>query len=80
MVTGMHGTYGTYTYGPHGRVPGISNLTIVTNLKTYGPFGVAKLEAANPINIPVKNNGSIVGFFAITGTYYVNSIGVYIKP
>ncbi|GJN27885.1 hypothetical protein PR202_gb15947 [Eleusine coracana subsp. coracana] len=80
FVTEIHGTYGPYTYGPHGRVEGITNLTFVTNRGSYGPYGVWKLDTENKFSIPVQNNGSIVGFFAHTGKYYVNGIGVYVKP
>ncbi|KAJ1267112.1 hypothetical protein BS78_07G031400 [Paspalum vaginatum] len=80
FVTEIKGTYGPYTYGPHGRVEGITNLSIVTNLKSYGPYGVGKLDTETSFSVPVKSGGSIVGFFAVTGTYYVNALGVYVKP
>ncbi|GJN27883.1 hypothetical protein PR202_gb15943 [Eleusine coracana subsp. coracana] len=80
FVTEIHGTYGPYTYGPHGRVEGITNLTFVTNRGSYGPYGVGKLDIENKFSVPVQNNGSIVGFFAHTGKYYVNGVGVYVKP
>ncbi|GJN27884.1 hypothetical protein PR202_gb15944 [Eleusine coracana subsp. coracana] len=31
FLTEIHGTYGPYTYGPHGRVEGITNHTFITN-------------------------------------------------
>jgi hypothetical protein len=33
-----------------------------------------------PFNIPVKNNGSIVGFFGHCNKSYVTAIGFYVKP
>ncbi|GJN40882.1 hypothetical protein PR202_gn00192 [Eleusine coracana subsp. coracana] len=80
FVTEVHGMYGPYTYGPHGRVEAITNLTFVTNKGSYGPFGVGGLDTENRFSVPVQNNGSIVGFFAHTGKYYINGVGVYVKP
>lgn len=80
FVTEVHGMYGPYTYGPHGRVEAITKLTFVTNKGSYGPFGVGGLDTENRFSVPVQNNGSIVGFFAHTGKYYVNGVGVYVKP
>lgn len=75
FVTEVHGTYGLF-YGHHV----IAELTIVTNVKSYGPFGSADL-AGSPerFSVPVKKS-SIVGFFAHTGTVYVSAIGVYVRP
>ncbi|TVU46638.1 hypothetical protein EJB05_06185, partial [Eragrostis curvula] len=60
FVTEIHGMYGPYTFGPHGSVEGITNLTIVTNKGSYGPYGVGELDVENRFSVPVKNNGSIV--------------------
>ncbi|GJN40888.1 hypothetical protein PR202_gn00303 [Eleusine coracana subsp. coracana] len=80
FVTEIHGLYGPYTYGPHGDVEAITNLTIVTNKGSYGPFGTGQLDTETRFSVPVKNNGSIVGFFAHSGQYYINGLGVYVKP
>uniref|UniRef100_A0A0A9BQN6 Jacalin-type lectin domain-containing protein n=1 Tax=Arundo donax TaxID=35708 RepID=A0A0A9BQN6_ARUDO len=79
-VKEVNGTYGLYTYGTHGRVEAITNFTIVTNHRSYGPYGTGKLDTETRFSVPVMNNGSIVGFFAHTGRYYVNGVGVYVKP
>ncbi|GJN11842.1 hypothetical protein PR202_ga30072 [Eleusine coracana subsp. coracana] len=54
FVTEIHGTYGPYTYGPHGRVEGITNLTFITNRGSYGPYGVGKLDTENKFSVPVQ--------------------------
>ncbi|RLN28883.1 protein GOS9-like [Panicum miliaceum] len=36
FVTGVQGLYGSYSYGGNG----VTDLTIVTNLRAYGAFGV----------------------------------------
>ena len=52
-----------------------------TNLRTYGPFGVSdSIKEPKSFDIPVMNNGSIVGFFAHRNNVYVTAIGVYVKP
>ncbi|CAN6329172.1 unnamed protein product [Urochloa humidicola] len=77
FVTGVHGLYGFYGYGSDG----IADFTIVTNLRTYGPFGSStSIKEPKSFDIPVMNNGSIVGFFAHINNPYVTAIGVYIKP
>ncbi|XP_062211488.1 horcolin-like isoform X2 [Phragmites australis] len=54
----------------------ITSLKIVTNRATYGPFGRGD---GTPFNIPVLNNGSIVGMFARAGDY-LDAVGFYILP
>ena len=77
FVTGVHGLYGFYGYGSDG----VTGFTIVTNLRTYGPFGVRdSIKEPKSFDIPVMNNGSIVGFFAHRNKAYVTAIGVYVKP
>jgi len=69
--------YGSYSYGGDG----ITGFTIVTNLRTYGPFGVRdSIKEPKSFDIPVMNNGSIVGFFAHRNNVYVTAIGVYVRP
>ncbi|CAN6329328.1 unnamed protein product [Urochloa humidicola] len=77
FVTGVHGLYGFYGYGSDG----ITNFTIDTNLRTYGPFGEStSIKEPKSFDIPVMNNGSIVGFFAHRNNAYLTAIGVYVKP
>ena len=77
FVTGVHGLYGFYGYGSDG----VTGFTIVTNLRTYGPFGVSdSIKEPKSFDIPVMNNGSIVGIFAHRNKAYVTAIGVYVKP
>ncbi|GJN40881.1 hypothetical protein PR202_gn00296 [Eleusine coracana subsp. coracana] len=80
FVTEVHGMHGPYTHGPHGRPNCITNLTFITNLRSYGPFGVGDLATENRFSVPTKNNSSIVGFFAHADKYYLNGVGVYVKP
>ena len=76
-MTRVHGRYGPYSYGGDG----ITGFTMVTNLRTCGPFGVSgSIKEPKSFDIPVMNNGSIVGFFAHRNNVYVTAIGVYVKP
>ena len=78
FVKEVHGLYGFYTYG---ACDGVANFTIVTNLRTYGPFGQSdKIKEPKSFDIPIMNNGSIVGFFAHCNKIYVEAIGFYVKP
>jgi len=74
-VTEVHGEYGSY-YGHNG----IANLTFVTNRGRHGPFGGVDTSGWDRFSVPVKNNSSIVGFFARTGNPYLSAIGVYVRP
>ena len=58
FVTGVHGLYGPYSYGGDD----ITGFTIVTNLRTYGPFGVSGSIKEPPmsLDIPVMNNVTTV--------------------
>ncbi|OEL15442.1 hypothetical protein BAE44_0023539, partial [Dichanthelium oligosanthes] len=77
FVTAVHGIYGVYCYGGHG----VADFKIITNLRTYGPFGESKwIKTPKSFDIPVMNNGSIVGFFAHHNNVYVTAIGFYVKP
>ena len=49
FVTGVHGFYGFYGYGSDG----VTGFTIVTNLRTYGPFGVSdSIKEPSPSTSP----------------------------
>ncbi|EAZ01021.1 hypothetical protein OsI_23055 [Oryza sativa Indica Group] len=70
----ISGTVGPFTYAPHGV---ITSLTLVTTIRTYGPYGEL---VGNPFHIPMQNKGgSIVGFFARVG-WYVDAFGIYVNP
>uniref|UniRef100_J3N1H2 Jacalin-type lectin domain-containing protein n=1 Tax=Oryza brachyantha TaxID=4533 RepID=J3N1H2_ORYBR len=71
VVTEVSGTIGPF----HHLNNVITSLSIVTNLRSYGPFGSAK-------GIPFStstlvSNSSIVGFFGRSGSY-LDAIGVYV--
>jgi hypothetical protein len=57
----------------------MTNLKIVTNVKTYGPFGTGL--GVNPFNAVVPANKTVVGFFACvdhgTAVFSIRAIGVY---
>ncbi|KAI3780220.1 hypothetical protein L2E82_10191 [Cichorium intybus] len=61
------GTYAGYTI--------ISSLTFITNKQAHGPFGNAR---GTPFNVPWDKE-SFAGFYGLAG-YYIDSIGVYLKP
>ncbi|EAZ15205.1 hypothetical protein OsJ_30623 [Oryza sativa Japonica Group] len=75
FVTEVHGEYGSY-YGHNS----IANLTFVTNRGRHGPFGIVDTSGWDRFSVPIKNNSSIVGFFARTGDSYLSAIGVYVRP
>lgn len=52
----------------------VTSLSIVTNVKTYGPFGNVN---GSPFSIPEKDGGSVVGFFGSFGSL-VDALGVYV--
>ncbi|XP_004959227.2 uncharacterized protein LOC101759015 [Setaria italica] len=54
----------------------LSSLTIVTNLRTLGPYG--KETSESPFSLPEKKGGSVVGFFASTGVA-VGALGVIVR-
>ncbi|XP_062211490.1 horcolin-like isoform X2 [Phragmites australis] len=68
-IAGTVGPIGDFTHT-------ISSLKFVTNRANYGPFGRG---AGTPFNVPVLNNGSIVGMFARAGDF-LDAIGFYILP
>ncbi|RLN28706.1 mannose/glucose-specific lectin-like [Panicum miliaceum] len=71
FVKGISGTVGLYR-----SCNVIASLTFVTNVKTYGPFG---LGDGIPFTIPVEDNHSVVGFFGRSSTY-LDAIGAYVQP
>jgi len=73
FVKEVSGTIGSYSQ--FNNI--IRTLAIVTNVRTYGPFGNPRHGTA-PFSIPVQNNSSIVGFFA-RGKLYLDAIGVYVQ-
>ncbi|RLN00131.1 uncharacterized protein C2845_PM06G11190 [Panicum miliaceum] len=58
FVKEVSGTIGSYSQ--FNNI--IRTLAIVTNVRTYGPFGNPRNGTA-PFSIPAQNNSSIVGFF-----------------
>ena len=72
----MRGTFGYIGTQPSDVV---KSLTFVTNLTTHGPFGDADLPDGTPFVVPVHDGGSIVAFFG-RAEYYIDAIGVYIRP
>jgi len=73
FVKEVSGTIGSYSQ--FNNI--IRTLAIVTNVRTYGPFGNPRNGTA-PFSIPVQNNSTIVGFFA-RGKLYLDAIGVYVQ-
>ncbi|KAM7473130.1 hypothetical protein LguiB_020373 [Lonicera macranthoides] len=69
-LTSITGTYGNYD----GRVV-IGSLSFKTNLTTYGPFGTA---TDTSFSIPIE--GSVVIGFHGRGGYYLDAIGILVKP
>ncbi|CAL4991678.1 unnamed protein product [Urochloa decumbens] len=69
FLTGISGTIGQYE--EHSNV--ITSLRLVTNARSYGPFGETK---GTPFHIPLQSNGCIVGFFG-RADKFLNAIGVY---
>jgi hypothetical protein len=69
-VYGSNGKYGGHTV--------VTSLAIVTNVKTYGPYG--KHATGNiPFHITPPNNHNIVGFYGRVGDV-VDQIGAYVSP
>jgi Jacalin-like lectin domain len=65
-VGGYVGTLNNYTI--------LKSLKLVTNLRTYGPYGA---EDGQSFEISVQD-GKIIGFHARSGQF-VDAIGVYVK-
>ncbi|KAF4380944.1 hypothetical protein F8388_011866 [Cannabis sativa] len=57
----------------------ILSLSFQTNLKTYGPFGTTT-GRGEPFTAPIGGEDSlVVGFFGRSG-YYLDALGIYVKP
>jgi hypothetical protein len=60
----------------------INSIKLVTNVKTYGPFGQDNgTPFSVPVqgNIPVQGNNGVSGFFGRSGKF-LDAIGVYVHP
>ncbi|KAF5757139.1 putative protein kinase RLK-Pelle-CrRLK1L-1 family [Helianthus annuus] len=66
-VAKSRGKYAGYTI--------ISSISFVTIKETYGPFGTIR---GTPFTVPWEV-GSFAGFYGLCG-YYIDGIGVYLKP
>ncbi|KAI9082821.1 hypothetical protein K1719_035151 [Acacia pycnantha] len=64
-------------YGDHNKVLVIKSLSFITNLKTYGPFGITSVDDT-PFSIPIADN-VVVGFHGRAG-YYVDALGIFVEP
>lgn len=72
FLTSISGTYGSVIlYGP----VLVRSLTFESNRKRYGPFGI---EIGSPFSLPI-NGGKVVGFHG-RSSWYLDSIGVYLRP
>ncbi|XP_072964195.1 jacalin-related lectin 19-like [Typha angustifolia] len=73
----MPNEYFTSIEGRYGNYDGflvIRSLTFVSNLSTYGPYGV---EGGVPFYLPAVN-GKIIGFHGRSGVY-LDAIGTYVS-
>uniref|UniRef100_A0A803PUJ6 Jacalin-type lectin domain-containing protein n=1 Tax=Cannabis sativa TaxID=3483 RepID=A0A803PUJ6_CANSA len=69
------------THGKFNDIPDdvILSLSFQTNLKTYGPFGTTT-GRGEPFTAPIGGEDSlVVGFFGRSG-YYLDALGIYVKP
>ncbi|KAG5226540.1 Mannose/glucose-specific lectin [Salix suchowensis] len=71
-LTSITGTYGVYVGMEHML---ITSLAFQTNLTTYGPFGTA---TGTSFSIPIE--GSVMIGFHGRGGYYLDAIGIHVKP
>jgi hypothetical protein len=71
-VKEVSGTFAVYA----GVVNVINSIKLVTNVKTYGPFG---LENGTSFSVPVQGNSGVAGFFGRSGKF-LDAIGVYVHP
>lgn len=62
---------GHYCPVVHGGSPVIRSLTLKSNRRTFGPFGV---EAGTPFSVVVEGSGHIVGMYGRSG-WYLDSVG-----
>ncbi|TVU50792.1 hypothetical protein EJB05_02182, partial [Eragrostis curvula] len=61
ILTEVSGTIGWY-----GKIQVVTSLRLVTNVRTYGPFGKSRGTA---FRTPSRRNSIIVGFYARSGLY-----------
>ena len=54
----------------------INSIKLVTNVKTYGPFGQ---ETGTSFSVPVQGNSGVASFFGRSGKF-LDAIGVYVHP
>ncbi|GKD46385.1 jacalin-related lectin 19-like protein [Tanacetum coccineum] len=66
---------GHYCPMVYGASPMIRSLTLKTNQRIYGPFGV---ETGTPFNF-LTNGGYIVGLYGRSG-WFLDSLGFYVSP
>lgn len=57
----------------------VTSIKLVTNVKTYGPFGLNMAIDPSPFIVPVPGGSTITGFYARSGKH-LNAIGVYVAP
>ncbi|XP_062076286.1 jacalin-related lectin 34-like [Humulus lupulus] len=70
----ISGTYGDYK----GVSDVIISLSFNTNLTTHGPFGTRSTSSGKPFSVPITDS-VVVGFHG-RACYYLDAIGVYVKP
>lgn len=70
ILTEVSGTFGQFSSDV------VTSLTLVTNAKSYGPFGE---ERGTPFQTPAQGNGSIVGFYG-RAAWFLDAIGLYVSP
>ena len=70
ILTEVSGTFGQFSSDV------VTSLALVTNAKSYGPFGQ---EKGTPFHTPAQGNGSIVGFYG-RAAWFLDAIGLYVSP
>ncbi|XP_020101270.1 salt stress-induced protein-like isoform X3 [Ananas comosus] len=71
FLTAIDGSMGDF----HGISDLVKSLSFSTNVRNYGPFGIA---GETPFSIPIQS-GRVVAFYGRSATY-VNAIGIYLLP
>ncbi|GLT96551.1 hypothetical protein SLE2022_141640 [Rubroshorea leprosula] len=72
-----HLTSITGTYGNYNGLTVITSLSFVTNLTTQGPFGTA---TGTSFSMPMPMEGYLVNGFHGRGGYYLDAIGIHVRP
>ncbi|GLT45977.1 hypothetical protein SLA2020_197700 [Shorea laevis] len=72
-----HLTSITGTYGNYNGLTVITSLSFVTNLTTHGPFGTA---TGTSFSMPMPMEGYLVNGFHGRGGYYLDAIGIHVRP